>query len=281
MTLCNAAGRARREHRRAGHRADPGQRPAPRRVRPPAGRGRVAAGARPGAGRPARADRRLRPDRRRPSSARLAGFEVASVTRVARRARDRTPRCTRSTELPELLPEADVVIVIAPADARDRGADRRRGAGPAARRRAAGQRRPRPAGRHRRPGRRDRDRPDPGRAGRHRSRAAAGRPPAVARSRTCSSSPHVGGASTAFLPRADRLVAAQLRRFAAGEPLENVIEGPMSPRPRPPPIRTASSAGSSPARSRPARSTKMIKRSPSSTGAVASRPHAGRAARPM
>jgi phosphoglycerate dehydrogenase-like enzyme len=36
-------------------------------------------------------------------------------------------------------------------------------------------------------------------------------------------SPHVGGASTAFFPRADRLVAAQLRRFAAGQELENTI----------------------------------------------------------
>jgi len=36
-------------------------------------------------------------------------------------------------------------------------------------------------------------------------------------------SPHVGGASTAFFPRADRLVAAQLRRFAAGEELENRV----------------------------------------------------------
>ena len=36
-------------------------------------------------------------------------------------------------------------------------------------------------------------------------------------------SPHVGGASTAFFPRADRLIAAQLRRFAAGQELENTI----------------------------------------------------------
>jgi phosphoglycerate dehydrogenase-like enzyme len=35
--------------------------------------------------------------------------------------------------------------------------------------------------------------------------------------------PHVGGASTAFLPRALRLIHDQLRRYAAGEPLENVI----------------------------------------------------------
>ena len=36
-------------------------------------------------------------------------------------------------------------------------------------------------------------------------------------------SPHVGGASSAFAPRADRLIAAQLARFAAGEPLANVV----------------------------------------------------------
>ncbi len=39
-------------------------------------------------------------------------------------------------------------------------------------------------------------------------------------------SPHVGGASSAFAPRADRLIAAQLARFAAGEPLENVVRAP-------------------------------------------------------
>jgi phosphoglycerate dehydrogenase-like enzyme len=36
-------------------------------------------------------------------------------------------------------------------------------------------------------------------------------------------SPHVGGASTAFFPRADRLIAAQLGRFAAGKELENIV----------------------------------------------------------
>ncbi len=39
-------------------------------------------------------------------------------------------------------------------------------------------------------------------------------------------SPHVGGNTSAFLPRAQRLVAAQLRRFATGEPLENVMVRP-------------------------------------------------------
>jgi phosphoglycerate dehydrogenase-like enzyme len=39
-------------------------------------------------------------------------------------------------------------------------------------------------------------------------------------------SPHVGGNTSAFLPRAYRLVADQLRRRRAGEPLDNVIAGP-------------------------------------------------------
>lgn len=37
-------------------------------------------------------------------------------------------------------------------------------------------------------------------------------------------SPHAGGASSAFAPHADRLIAAQLTRFAAGEPLVNVVK---------------------------------------------------------
>jgi phosphoglycerate dehydrogenase-like enzyme len=36
-------------------------------------------------------------------------------------------------------------------------------------------------------------------------------------------SPHVGGSSSAFLPRAKRLMARQVSRFVAGEPLDNVI----------------------------------------------------------
>jgi phosphoglycerate dehydrogenase-like enzyme len=35
--------------------------------------------------------------------------------------------------------------------------------------------------------------------------------------------PHVGGASTAFLPRALKVIREQLRRFAAREPLPNMI----------------------------------------------------------
>lgn len=39
-------------------------------------------------------------------------------------------------------------------------------------------------------------------------------------------SPHVGGNSSAFLPRARRLVADQLRRYAEGRPLRNVVTRP-------------------------------------------------------
>ena len=35
-------------------------------------------------------------------------------------------------------------------------------------------------------------------------------------------SPHVGGASSAFAPRADRFIAAELARYAAGQPLASV-----------------------------------------------------------
>jgi phosphoglycerate dehydrogenase-like enzyme len=37
--------------------------------------------------------------------------------------------------------------------------------------------------------------------------------------------PHVGGASSAMQPRAYKLVREQLHRFAAGEPLANVMTG--------------------------------------------------------
>jgi phosphoglycerate dehydrogenase-like enzyme len=42
-------------------------------------------------------------------------------------------------------------------------------------------------------------------------------------------SPHVGGDTTAFLPRAWRMLQAQLARYVAGEPLANVVAGPGSP----------------------------------------------------
>ena len=39
-------------------------------------------------------------------------------------------------------------------------------------------------------------------------------------------SPHVGGNTSAFLPRAHRLVAAQVRRWCSGEALENAMDRP-------------------------------------------------------
>jgi phosphoglycerate dehydrogenase-like enzyme len=39
-------------------------------------------------------------------------------------------------------------------------------------------------------------------------------------------SPHVGGASSAMWPRAHRVVRDQLRRYAAGEPLLNIVSAP-------------------------------------------------------
>ena len=38
-------------------------------------------------------------------------------------------------------------------------------------------------------------------------------------------SPHVGGNTSAFLPRARALVADQLTRFASGQPLVSVVTG--------------------------------------------------------
>lgn len=38
--------------------------------------------------------------------------------------------------------------------------------------------------------------------------------------------PHVGGNSSAFLPRALRLIREQLERYASGQPLLNVVSGP-------------------------------------------------------
>ena len=155
---------------------------------------------------------------------RLAGFEVASLTRVARRARDgrRARQVHAIAELPSLLPEADVVILIAPATPETEGligaeelallpddallvnvargvlvdTDALVAETGSGRIRAA----------------LDVTDPEP-------------LPPEhpLWQIPSVFVVPHVGGASTAFFPRADRLVAAQLRRWVAGEPLENVI----------------------------------------------------------
>jgi phosphoglycerate dehydrogenase-like enzyme len=152
---------------------------------------------------------------------RLAGFEVASITRVARRARDEPP-VHAIGELPHLLSDADIAVVIAPLTAETDGLI---GAGELA------------------------ALPDGallvnvarGRlvdtdallaatsSGRIRAALDVTEPEPLPsdhplwRLPNVLISPHVGGASTAFFPRADKLIAAQLARWAAGAELENVI----------------------------------------------------------
>jgi phosphoglycerate dehydrogenase-like enzyme len=153
--------------------------------------------------------------------ARLQGFEVASVTRVSRRGR---------TGPPALLPEADVVFVTAPHTPQTEGlfGPRHLGLLPdgallvnVARGRlvdTAALLTELSSGRI--TAALDVTDPEP---------LPAGHPlwhaPGVL------ISPHVGGASSAFAPRADRLIAAQLARFDAGQPLANIVR-PGRTRPR-------------------------------------------------
>jgi phosphoglycerate dehydrogenase-like enzyme len=159
---------------------------------------------------------------------RLDGFEVASVTRVARRARTGTPMSPRVhpvEELAGLLPDADVVFLIAPYTPQTEGligacelallpdgallvnvargklvdTDALVAELATGRIRAA----------------LDVTDPEP---------LPADHP--LWRQPGVLISPHVGGASSAFFPRADRLMAAQLARFTAGQPLENIVKPP-------------------------------------------------------
>ena len=151
---------------------------------------------------------------------RLRGFEVASITRVARRGR---PGIHPVAELHRLLPEADVAILIAPHTPET---DRMIGArelallpdGALVVNVARGRLLDTDAlvaelatGRIR--AALDVTDPEP---------LPAGHP--LWRQPGVLISPHVGGASSAFFPRADRLIGAQLARFAAGQPLENVVK---------------------------------------------------------
>jgi len=152
---------------------------------------------------------------------RLDGFEC-EIIRVARRARDGVHPIT---ELPELLPRADVVVLLTPATDETRGmvdakflARLKDGALlinvargvivdtdalltelTSERIRAAV----------------DVTDPEP---------LPAGHP--LWSAPNVLINPHRGGASTAFAPRVARLVRAQLERYAAGVPLINVVAGP-------------------------------------------------------
>jgi phosphoglycerate dehydrogenase-like enzyme len=154
---------------------------------------------------------------------RLDGFEVASVTRVARRARTGPPEVYPIEDLHRLLPQADVTFLIAPHTPQTEGligaaelallpdgallvnVARGKLVDTDALVAALETRRIRAA--------LDVTDPEP-------------LPPdhALWRQPGALISPHVGGASTAFFPRADRLMAAQLNRFVAGQPLENIVK---------------------------------------------------------
>jgi len=154
---------------------------------------------------------------------RLDGFEVASVTRVARHARTGPPEVRPIDELHRLLPQADVTFLIAPHTPQTEGMI---GAAELALLRdgsllvnvARGKLIDTDAlvaeletGRIR--AALDVTEPEP-------------LPPdhPLWRQPGALISPHVGGASSAFFPRADRLIAAQLNRFMAGQPLENIVK---------------------------------------------------------
>jgi phosphoglycerate dehydrogenase-like enzyme len=153
---------------------------------------------------------------------RLAGFEIASVARVARRPRTEPVLVHSVEELARLLPDADVVFLVAPHTAQTErmigsqelaalpdgallvNVARGKLVDTAALLAETSTGRIRAA--------LDVTDPEP-------------LPPEHPLWRTPGVliSPHVGGASTAFFPRADRLLAAQLGRFAAGQELENII----------------------------------------------------------
>src|SRR4249920_353063 len=159
------------------------------------------------------------------SGRRLNGFEVASITRVARRARTGPPEVHSIEELQRLLPQADVTFVIAPYTPQTEGMIGARELallpdGALLVNVARGKLVDTDAlvaelvtGRIR--AALDVTDPEP---------LPADHP--LWRQPGALISPHVGGASSAFFPRTDRLMAAQLRRFMAGQPLENIVKAP-------------------------------------------------------
>ncbi|GGX76745.1 2-hydroxyacid dehydrogenase [Streptomyces minutiscleroticus] len=154
---------------------------------------------------------------------RLTPFEVARVTRVARSARESERGPVHPlTALPELLPEADVVVLTTPLTEETRGlagadflARMKDGAllvnvarGPVVDTKALLAE----AETGRITAALDVTDPEP-----------LPREHPLWRAPGVLISPHVGGPTSAFLPRARRLLGAQLNRFARGEPLANVV----------------------------------------------------------
>ena len=161
---------------------------------------------------------------------RLVPFE-ASVTRVARRARP-DDAVHGTAELPSLLPEADVVVIVTPLTPETRHmvdadflARMKSGAllvnvgrGGVVDTRAL---------------------LDALHAGRVRAALDVTSPEPLPADHPLWDapgvliSPHVGGNSSAFLPRARRMVREQVARFVTGRPLENIVAGPGLPTPEP------------------------------------------------
>ncbi|WP_327295083.1 MULTISPECIES: 2-hydroxyacid dehydrogenase [unclassified Streptomyces] len=154
---------------------------------------------------------------------RLAPFECARVVRVARSSRTTERGQVHAfTELPELLPQADVVVLSTPLTEQTRGlagaeflAAMKDGAllvnvarGPVVDTKALLTE----LESERLHAALDVTDPEPLPAG-HPLWHAPG----------CLISPHAGGPTSAFMPRAQRLLVAQLTRFAADEQLDNVV----------------------------------------------------------
>ena len=153
---------------------------------------------------------------------RLQGFEVASITRVARRARTGPPEVHAIDDLEQLLPEADVAVVIAPHTPQTEDLisapqlalmpDRALLVNVARGRLVDTEALVAETGSGRLRAALDVTEPEP---------LPADHP--LWRTPGVLIAPHVGGASSAFFPRADRLIAAQLGRFVSGQQLENII----------------------------------------------------------